>query len=338
MIDKTILFDYIDNGIIPEGPLTVHIDIIEACNLDCITCWKHSPLLPGNREKKSFRTLVFSDFMRIIGDLKSIGVEKLIISGSGEPFLHADCYRMIEAAKKALFHVTVLTNATLIDRKRINDAPPDKLLVNIGAATETTYRSLHPGSSVDFDRLLSNLQRLNEYINITLVMVVSKLNYTELLPLAELARSFKKATLSFKKAGTVEATAHLGINGEETDRILGRLDDIEEICGRFRIPHNLGMFRNQLQSIGTAGAFRDTGCYAGLFYSRIYLDGNVYFCCARIPVGNVFEAPFSTLWNGTSYRRIRDKLAGGSYFPECDHCGKYNLNYSASMLIRERLL
>jgi wyosine [tRNA(Phe)-imidazoG37] synthetase (radical SAM superfamily) len=337
MIDRKALYDYIDNGTIPEGPRTVHIDIIDDCNLNCITCWNHSPLIPKKtgRNRKPLR-LSFRDYKAIISDLRTTGLKKLILSGSGEPFLHEDCYRMIDAAKKAAFHVTVLTNATLVDPLRLMESPPDKLLVNLGAARARTYRNMHPGCPVDFDRLLSTLKKISRHISITLVMVVSKINYRELIPFTQSACSFGKVSLSFKKATSVKETAHLVIGEKEAVCIKESLEEIEEICDSSKIPHNLEIFKNRLDGVAMARVFPDMGCYAGLFYSRIYMDGNVFFCCAHIPVGNLFDTPFSQIWRGSTYNRLRKKLSERRYFPECAHCGKFNLNYRASMLIRER--
>ena len=32
-------------GELPPGPELVHIDVTNACNLDCVTCWNYSPHL-----------------------------------------------------------------------------------------------------------------------------------------------------------------------------------------------------------------------------------------------------------------------------------------------------
>ena len=35
----------LDDGVVRLGPQTVHLDITNSCNTDCVTCWDHSPHL-----------------------------------------------------------------------------------------------------------------------------------------------------------------------------------------------------------------------------------------------------------------------------------------------------
>ena len=37
--------DSLADGVVRTGPRTVHIDVSNGCNTDCVTCWDHSPLL-----------------------------------------------------------------------------------------------------------------------------------------------------------------------------------------------------------------------------------------------------------------------------------------------------
>jgi MoaA/NifB/PqqE/SkfB family radical SAM enzyme len=54
-------------------------------------------------------------------------------------------------------------------------------------------------------------------------------------------------------------------------------------------------------------------------------------------VGNVFDMPFSRIWKSDSYNRVRGRLKRQEFFPECNRCGKYNLNYAARRFLDERL-
>lgn len=66
------------------GPECVQVDITNECNLNCIFCKNHSPLVTQHMKGM----ISFDIFTRLINDLNKLGTEKIILSGMGEPLLH----------------------------------------------------------------------------------------------------------------------------------------------------------------------------------------------------------------------------------------------------------
>ncbi|MCP4154355.1 MAG: radical SAM protein [bacterium] len=336
MINKEALISYLDNGTVPEGPVTVHIDVSNACNLNCITCWNHSPHLSGKKTTQwKQQRLPLVAFTGIIHDLKALKVKNLIISGGGEPFTNESIYRMIALAKELGFKVTIITNALLIDTRRLLEAAPDKLLVNLCAASPATYVRVHPRRKpADFDALISKLKLINRQIPLTLVMVISNVNYFEIKEMAQLAAEFTKARLSFKLASMTPDTEQYGLTGKQKQDLIEQTIPLSlEICREQKTGNNLDVFESQLTGKKSAYPIEDIGCVAGLFYSRIFTDGEVFFCCAHIKVGNVFQMPFSRIWTSPAYNRIRKQLDKKNFYPACKQCGKFNLNFKARKLL-----
>jgi hypothetical protein len=48
-VSKRDVLDGLAAGVPRTGPRTVHVDVTNACNAACITCWDHSPLLVEQR-------------------------------------------------------------------------------------------------------------------------------------------------------------------------------------------------------------------------------------------------------------------------------------------------
>jgi len=338
MISQDALKEYIEHGTIPSGPLTVHVDITNTCNLNCVTCWNYSPYLKEQKTADWKRLkLSLKDFKKIIEDLRAVNVKKLIISGGGEPFTHEDMYHMIALAKKAGFDITVITNAVLVDVEKLLENPPNKLLVNLCAATAATYAEFHPNRQPgDFDTLCRNLETINRQIPLNLAMVISKVNVHEVPAMARLAAGFSKVRLSFKLASLTGDTARFALSAEQKEALLSKdIPLCEDICRENNIEHNLDVFRSQLSGRGLEYPIHETGCFAGLFYSRIYSSGDVFFCCAHIKVGNIFEQPFSQIWASDAYDRVRKLMERKEFFPECKRCGKFNLNFQAHRLLED---
>src|SRR3982750_3458622 len=88
----------IAEGRVLTGPQTIHIDLANGCNTNCVTCWDHSPLLNLPRSSAWKRGRVcFEDFNALADDLATMNsVEALILSGMGDPFVNPDIYRIIE--------------------------------------------------------------------------------------------------------------------------------------------------------------------------------------------------------------------------------------------------
>src|SRR5690606_444911 len=42
---KRLRLEAFADGTLPLGPQTIHLDVTNACNTDCVTCWDHSPHL-----------------------------------------------------------------------------------------------------------------------------------------------------------------------------------------------------------------------------------------------------------------------------------------------------
>ena len=43
------ILDGMRAGVPGGGPETVHVDLTNACNAACVTCWDHSPMLDAPR-------------------------------------------------------------------------------------------------------------------------------------------------------------------------------------------------------------------------------------------------------------------------------------------------
>ncbi len=72
------------------GPRDVHVDVTNGCNLSCVSCWDHSPLLRDPRPAAWKRRRMSLDrFGALVDQLARLGsVRQLVISGIGEPMTH----------------------------------------------------------------------------------------------------------------------------------------------------------------------------------------------------------------------------------------------------------
>jgi MoaA/NifB/PqqE/SkfB family radical SAM enzyme len=103
------------------GPDTLHIDITNGCNTNCVTCWDHSPHLrvprPQRWKRQRIDSATVCDILSEVSELG--GLRAVILSGMGEPFTHPEIYDMIAEVKRRGLYLTIITNLVAADPERI---------------------------------------------------------------------------------------------------------------------------------------------------------------------------------------------------------------------------
>jgi MoaA/NifB/PqqE/SkfB family radical SAM enzyme len=321
-------------GEVLTGPETVHLDITNGCNTNCITCWDHSPLLALGRPAAWKRKRADADAIAaLLDDIVSLGgLEAVILSGMGEPFTHPDVYRMIEAVKARGLHLTIITNLIPADVERVIALGVDQLLIGIHAASERAYRAFHPSFQSDEWQLLHGMlarfraagRRFKH------VHVVCEPNAGELVHMVRLADEYDATAVQFKLAGLKDGTEACRITDAQRARLAEELvPEAARVAAALGVVTNLDVFARQLGAGGAATApIAEVGCYMGHYYSRVLVDGTVLYCCnTEVVVGSLAGgARFSELWRGEAWQALRARLRAGDFLPSCAQCGKINQN------------
>lgn len=326
----------IRGGAPTTGPLTVHIDVTNACNAACVTCWDHSPLLATPRssawKKQRMDLERFSALMR---DLDSFGsVSAIILSGMGDPLVHPEIYEMMAEVKRRGLALTVLTNLVAADVDRLARSQVDQLLVGVHGATPRTYVAFHPGWNErhfhDLCRYLRVLQQVGTRTRF--VNVINQDNAHELVEMVRFGKSFATERVNFKLASLYAGTEVCSVDAPQRERLSAEsIPEAAALAETLSVRTNLDLFARQVAAAaGDARAttpISDVGCYMGHVYTRITVEGDVLYCCnTQVRVGSLDEAPVSALWTGPAWQRLRERLARGEYFPGCDKCGKFEQN------------
>ncbi len=316
------------------GPETVHVDLVNACNAACITCWDHSPLLDAPRlpEWKRRRASA-AGVARLLDDLEALGgLTSVIFSGMGEPFVHPEIDAVLADAKGRGLHVTVITNLLLADPARVVALGVDQLLIGIHGASRASYEAFHPGwTNGEWDRLLGALRLFRDAgRRFKHVHVICETNAHELAGMVELASEMRAGGVTFKRASLSGGTERCGLSGESRARLLAEgVPRARETAERLGVTTNLDVLARQLAVPGDETApIAEIGCFMGYAYARVTVDGEVLFCCdPAIRVGRLEEGRgFAALWRGDAWQALRDRLRGGAYLPGCARCGKLNQN------------
>ncbi len=312
-----------------RGPDCVQIDLTNKCNNNCIACWCNSPLLldkatpPEEKEK----TLDYKVTISLIDTLARIGTREIYFSGGGEPLMHPQAPNIISYAKSKEIACHLHTNFTLMDEEKLRvfkDIKLDHIVISLWAATPETYVKTHPNKGIaDFERIIGLLRSLNRskdsWPQVRLYNVISNINYKEFIQMVELALDTGCESVEFTVVDTIPGrTEQLLLNNAQ-------VQELRDSClrakkekryywpnGKPRIS-NFDHFLRRLTSVHQENAEYDKGfldnipCYVGWLFARILADGNVNSCLKshRMPIGNLYQESFESIWNGKKQRAFR---------------------------------
>jgi MoaA/NifB/PqqE/SkfB family radical SAM enzyme len=327
-----------------RGPSTVHIDVTNACNAACITCWDHSPLLEQPRAAAwKQRMLACDDFMRLVDELAALGsVEAVILSGMGEPLVHPDIYRMIAAVKQQGWHLTILTNLVAADIDRLAASGVDQLLVGVHGARPASYLAFHPGwTERHFATLCRYLRRLKGAgVRTRHVQVIDRNTAPDVIDMVRFGARFGAERVNYKLASLAAGTERTAVDAAQRAWLLAEaLPRARALAGELGVHTNLDLFERQLGAAAgghTTTPIADVGCFMGYVYTRITVDRDVLYCCnTTVHVGSLASASFASLWYGEAWQGLRRRLRRGDYLAGCERCGKFEQNVKWSRRFRE---
>ncbi|MEZ4464680.1 MAG: radical SAM protein [bacterium] len=318
------------------GPRTVHIDITNACNAACVTCWDHSPLLDTPRPITWKRRRLEADrFFTLVDELAALGsLRAVVISGMGEPLVHPDVYDFIAAVKAQGWHLTIITNLIAADVDRLAQSSVDQLLVGVQGVTPASYTAFHPGwTEADFFRLCQYLRVLGEAgVRCRHVQVINRDLAWEVVEMVRFGQLFRADRVNYKLASLAEGTeaciasplqlAWLAAEGIPRPApsppssacpptsTSSPARSTPPSAAPSHDPHRGGRLRHGLR-----------------LQPHHRRPGRLVLLQHRGPRRHPGRAArFADLWYGPAWQALRDRLAAGDYFEGCARCGKFEQN------------
>lgn len=167
-------------------PLSGTFELTSRCTLDCKMCYIHKKASDKAVREKEKPTEWWLDLAK---KAQEAGTLLLLLTG-GECMLREDFEEIYLACKKMGFLVTVNTNATLIDEKKIKlfkENPPQRVNITLYGMSRETYGNLC-GVPEAFDKVLWAIKSLKEAgINLKINYTVTPYNKDDVFGASDLA-------------------------------------------------------------------------------------------------------------------------------------------------------
>ena len=351
---KITKFDYRFLGGRSLGPTNAVLEITSRCNLRCEFCWLWGESGVGKKYAKE--EMSTEEVKNVIDSLPATCY--LVYIAGGEPFIRKDILEIIKYTKSKGTMVNLTTNGMLIGKmsKGIIESGLDQINISVDGMKETHDSIRGRGS---FDKVMENTRKLIEEKKlrgskrpiIKLNTTISTLNYSNLVPMMELASDIGVDRLTFQHLWFTSkelATSHKemmkkffdidckGIFGYVNERIhdidekvlepeLAKIREISKKTGvDVKFWPDLSKRGMSFSDYRDLDHIMESKCLHPWFVVNIKPNGDVVPCTDYyIPeyiVGNLKEKRLKDLWNSARFITFRKKLKQCGIFPGCRRC------------------
>ena len=334
------------------GPQTIHLDIIGICNLNCLYCRDHSPLVT-DREPWREMEMPFELISDLIDEGLTLGTSVIPFLGAGEPLMHTRFSDIIRKIKGTPMQFEIFTNGLLFTPEVLDlftDAHRGRLHFSLSAVDEATYKKYRPGLSGEpLATIESNIRHLVTHrepgLRLIVVHVMNNLNSSQTVPMMERAIELGVDEIQYKLTEYGGFSQGMRLSVQELASIEDELRHVKNLAAQTGVDvHDNIDF--QLAHVNPAtgnyaeGLFDELGCHLGWELVRIRRDGEISFCCALKFLDHLEGKKLSDYWYGPRMRAARLaargfprgknlEIPGGQMLKDhqCDYCYNYIFNF-----------
>lgn len=284
------------------------------CNQHCPGCLYHTP------EGKLTGEISLDDFQTVRDTFQRIGVERIEISGGGEPGCHPGFQQILTDLADITPQVGIISNGSAFSPAdlQVIVERASYIRISLDSLTPAIYQQIH-GRGANLSRVLSNLVWLKTYqadtsssLIIGVKFLITRQNALELPSLIEWAVNSGLDHVQFKCIRQAPS---------ELDSATACLLD-EQLQQAKQANHSATAIYGSLLPIHA-----QDHCWTAALYSVIDPLGDVYLCCyyydrmQELRIGNLLTQPFEALW-GSEYHR---QVIAGIQMQRCVHDCRFKM-------------
>ena len=304
-------------------PLILSWNVTRECNLKCSHCYINAA------DKKLEGELSTEEGKRLIDQICEISKPLLVLSG-GEPLLRSDIYELIQYGSSKGLKMGLGSNGVLID-----DVVAKKLKVS-GITTVSISLDSHIAAQHDdfrgvvgcWEKAVNAIKVLRA--NNILVQVNTTLTHDNYGQIDDIMRFSESIGVeNFHLFFLVPTGRGVKIDDISPQKYENMITNTFAKVSKHRLnvrPSCAPQFMRIAQKMGLDMRQWIRGCIAGMYYCRIYPNGDITPCpYLPIKLGNVCEQSFKEIWqNANMFKALRDPSTLTGKCGKCDYkvlCG-----------------
>ena len=325
--------------------------ITSACNLRCKMCrFVESGEVFGNPND----TLPLDLWLSIVDDLAKY--RPYISITGGEPTLYPHLEEILARIRKYDMRSTLTTNGTMLVKcgEALVENAPDMMIISLDGSAEV-HNEVR-GQPRVFEKVAEGLSFIRElktkrsqnYPILIINSSITAYNYKNAEMMIDIAKELGVDALNYQFQWSLTpkmVDAHNKLHGDfhplsgeqlgAADPLSVDIDEVVAVVKRIRKRASsweegiVITFHPELNNDEVRRWFEDPhnwvqrkGAACAWLNTEILPNGNVEPCFGFV-CGNVKEQPFSKIWNSSTYRKYRRRLANAGDFPVCVRCCSY---------------
>lgn len=317
-----LLAGLLDGEKAQTGPFWVDFDVTRRCNLRCVGCLYHSPLVNRPRQPNSEVSDIAIDLVeRTVMELARMGTHTVIIQGAGEPLMHPRIIDIITAVKRSGMFCRLLTNGTLLDETMVDNligAGLDSLRISIWANTAAEMHGANDEiNSRNFNSIVKGIRLVSKARSrrgslipqVELYQVVNQSNYRTVASLADLALEHHCAGIRLAQLITRRGQIDdFSLSPSEEKICLQQLAQLRPALQEQGIAHNIDGLALRFEK--GERVWEHAACFTPWYRLRVLVDGTVKVCRGHDEeFGHLERQSFSEIWNGAPLRAFRRRVS-----------------------------
>jgi len=314
--------------------LNIDLKVTKRCNANCYFCYTDI----SHKKTQELSTKKIIKFINSFGNKK-----KAFFINGGEPFLRKDIFEIIKAVKKQGSYCGIVTNGTLLDKKKIKkllDTDIDNIVFSLHAGNDKIMKIKDSYKKIVKALNLITEKRKQKKPYIMVNSVINPKTYEEFEKIINdcenadtirfshpsfLLKNEKKAheLISYEQFGKEIKTSQFILdNIYDNEKVKHLKKDIKKIKTNTRIIFYPDLDNDEIDTWYSKRFSTKKRCM--YLYTSCFVDekGNVNPCqFYQENLGNITKKPFTHIWNSKKYKKFRKNIRDG-ILPGCSRCCK----------------
>jgi MoaA/NifB/PqqE/SkfB family radical SAM enzyme len=320
-------------------PEMVQIYPTNACNLKCIFCVQALGIYNLNETVKKER------WLEVTKEICEMGVNEILISGGGEPFMVPDItLGIMKIAKEYKVKGRIITNGTLWKDKYIKEVVEmgwEHVVFSIDGPDAETHDYLRgvKGAFQKAIKAIKNFNRIKDELKSEVPIlefntVLTNVNYLQIPKLIKLAYSLNIKNVNVEPV-TINnpSAAELKLNLSQRENFLNKiLPEAEKIAIKYNIGTNFERLK-KIKILEETGKLKkhilkmskkryyNLPCYEPWLWPKIEANGDVWPCSSLSKFKeNIKFKSFKEIWYGEKFKKFREDIMRRNLPEECNNC------------------
>jgi len=304
-------------------PLVLSWNITRKCNLKCPHCYINATT------QEPINELTTEEAKNLIDQICEVSRPLLVLSG-GEPLLRQDVYELVRYGAEKGLKMGLGSNGSLIDdaaAKKLKEAGIETVSISLDSHVPEQHDEFR-GVKGSWEKAAKAIKALRENgVMVQVNTTVTQQNYDQIDDIMSLAEKF--GVENFHLFFLVPTGRGVKIADIYPAKYESMIKTTFAKAARHKLnvrPSCAPQFMRIAKDMGLDMSRWIRGCIAGLYYCRVYPNGDITPCpYLPIKLGNIREKRFKEIWfTSDMFKTLRDFNTLKGKCGECEHralCG-----------------